>query len=87
MNKRHDNPSINTHKSTSVLRQPYTKNRLKHFTENILAVVLILITVTSLSFAAANFFGENKPSAFTQEASSLIPAIYFESEECDSVTL
>lgn len=87
MNQRHDNPSINPHKSTSVLRQPYTKNRFKHFTENIVAVVLILITVTSLSFAAANFFGDKTPSALTQEASSLVPAIYFKNEERDSVTL
>lgn len=87
MDKRHDNPQINPHKSTSVLRQPYTSNRFKHFTENIVAIVLILITVTSLSFAAANFFGKNNSSSLTQEASSLVPAIYFINEQRDSVTL
>lgn len=87
MKKRLNNPSINQHKSSSVLRQPYTRNRFKHFTENLVAIVLILITVTSLSFAAANFFGETKSSSLTQKASSLVPAIYFKSEESESVTL
>lgn len=87
MEKRLNNPSIHQHKSTSVLRQPYTTNRFKHFTENVVAIVLILITVTSLSFAAANFFGEKLPSSKSQEASSLVPAIYFECEQSGSVTL
>ncbi|MBW2186967.1 MAG: hypothetical protein BA874_07310 [Desulfuromonadales bacterium C00003068] len=87
MKKRHDNSSFNPHKSTSVLCQPYTKNRFKHLAEHIVAIVLILITVTSLSFAAANFFGKNKSSALAQEANSLVPAIYFKNEENDSVTL
>ncbi|OQY22287.1 MAG: hypothetical protein B6I37_07445 [Desulfobacteraceae bacterium 4572_35.2] len=87
MKKRHDNPPINPHKSISVLRQPYTTRRFKHFTENLVAIVLVLITVTSLSFAAANFFGKSNPLALTQEASSLVPAIYFKNEDHDSVTL
>lgn len=87
MNKRHDNSPINPHKSISVLRQPYTRNRFKHFTENLVAIVLVLITVTSLSFAVTNFFGPNNSSTITQEASSLVPAIYFKNEERDSVSL
>lgn len=87
MEKHQKNPSINPHKSSSVLRQPYTRNRFKHFTENLVAVLLIFITVASLSFAAANFFGENESSSMAQEASSLVPAIYLKSEEPDSLTL
>lgn len=89
MAKRHNDPMVSSHKSKSVLRQPYTKNHFKHFTENLVAIVLILITVTSLSFAAANFFGKNHPSPLTQEASStssLVHAIYFKSDEHDSVS-
>lgn len=87
MEKYQKNPSINPHKSTSVLRQPYNRNRFKHFTENLVAALLIFITVASLSFAAANFFSEDSSVPISREASSLVPAIYLKSDEPDSVTL
>jgi|GEM_PF-1435773 len=87
MEKHQKNLPITPHKSSSVLRQPYTRNRFKHFTENLVAILLIFITVASLSFAAANFFGDSKSSSMTQEASNLVPAIYLKNDEPDSLSL
>ena len=77
----------NFHKPTSILRQPYTKNRLKHFSEDLLAILLILITVSSLSFTAANFFCQRKPSLNAQKNNALVPAIYVHSVEIESFSL
>ncbi len=54
--------------------QIQSTNTIKHFFENLLSIVLILITVSSLSYAASNLLCQHK--AKTAHASTLIPAIY-----------
>lgn len=82
-----NDPLNSLHKSTSVLRQPYAKNSLKHFSENLLAILLILITVSSLAFAAANFFCQRKTPVIMHENNILIPAIYVQDVEAESLNL
>lgn len=82
------NKSLNIfYKSNSILRQPYTKNRLKHFSEDLLAILLILITVSSLSFAAANFFCQHKPTFNAQNNNALVPAIYVHDVKTETFNL
>lgn len=76
------------HKPFSVRQQPYSNNRFKRFTENIISVVLVLITISSLTLAAVNFFCNRKEVLPGQdENSALVPAIYVHSRESDSISI
>lgn len=79
---------INQHKPVSVLRQPYVKNRMKHFLENLLSLILILITISSLCYATANLWRDNNTDTFqTIKTNTLIPAIYIHDIKNEKITL
>ena len=76
------------HKPFSVRQQPYSDHRFRRFTENIISIVLILITISSLSLAAVNFLCNHKETLPTQDKNSaLVPAIYIHSRESDSISI
>ncbi len=79
---------INQHKPVSVLRQPYVKNRMKHFLENLLSLVLILITISSLCYATANLCCDNNTGNLqTIKTNTLVPAIYVHDVKTEKISL
>lgn len=79
--------SPSQHKPFSVRQQPYNR-RFKRITENIISLVLILITVSSLSLAAVNFFcSRTEDPSPINDNNALMPAIYIHNRESDSVSI
>lgn len=79
---------INQHKPVSVLRQPYVKNRMKHFLENLLSLLLILITISSLCYATANLWCDNTTNMMQNvKTNTLVPAIYVHDVKNEKISL
>ncbi|MDY0190069.1 MAG: hypothetical protein RBR22_04970 [Desulfuromonas sp.] len=79
---------INQHKPVSVLRQPYVKNRMKHFLENLISLLLILITISSLCYATANLWCANDADNLQKvKTNTLVPAIYIHDIKDEEISL
>jgi len=87
---------LNTHKTNSQLHQSspqttnqtYAQNRLKHVFEDLLALVLILITISCLSYAATHLLSDRTAiNQDTNQANTLVPAIYAHDTTTDELSL
>ncbi|OQY20620.1 MAG: hypothetical protein B6I36_00350 [Desulfobacteraceae bacterium 4572_35.1] len=75
------------HQPYSLPQQQYSSNRTKHFLENLFALVLIIITIFSLYYAAANMLNNDKSDTQVTKANTLIPAVYVHSLKGEKITL
>jgi len=61
---------------------------MKHFLENLLSLVLILITIASLCYATANLWCDDKNNSLQHvKSNTLVPAIYVHDIKTDKISL
>ena len=83
-------PTPNPHKPYSVRQQPYREStRFRQAGFDLISILLILVTVSSLTLAAVhvlcNWGGNVADAPDNQEA--LVPAIYLQQKEDESVSI
>jgi hypothetical protein len=82
----------NPHKPYSVRHQPYrnqTAHGFKHVGLDLLSIIFILVTISSLTLATVHVLC-NRDTAVVNKAEqskSLVPAIYLQPEDAESLSI
>lgn len=83
-------PSPKAHKPYSVRQQPYRDSgKFKHVGFDLISVLLILVTVSSLTLAAVHVLCNRSADIADQhdDNETLVPAIYLQQDDDDSVSI
>nr|WP_320050865.1 hypothetical protein [uncultured Desulfuromonas sp.] len=83
-------PLPKPHKPTSIRQQPYRDSGLfKHVGFDLISILLILVTVSSLTLAAVHLLcsRDNSITQSKDKNESLVPAIYLPPEENEAVSI
>ncbi len=83
-------PSPNPHKPYSVRQQPYRDSgRFKHVGFDLISILFILVTVSSLTLAAVHVLCSRSGDIANQrdDNETLVPAIYLQPDDDGSVSI